>query len=69
MKGGKDTGARRECSGIYLNWMLVDKNDGLSLRTIAVSIKSIKMSRFLVCVYTRSLINILNNAIVEKKEA
>ena len=27
LKGEKDTGARRECSGIYLNWMLVDKND------------------------------------------
>ena len=49
--------------------MLVDKNDGLSLRRIAVSIKSIKMSRLLGCVYTRSLGDIWNNAILEKKEA
>ena len=69
IKGGKDTGARRECSGIYLNWTLVDKNDGFSLRRIAVSFKSIKMSRLLVCVYTRSLGDIWNNAILEKKEA
>ena len=69
MKGGKDAGARRECSGIYLNWTLVDKNDRFSQRRIAVSIKSTKMSRLLVCVYSRSLGDIWNNAIVEKEEA
>ena len=69
IKGGKETGARRKCSGIYLNWMLLDKNDGFSQRRIAVSIKSIKMSTLLVCVYTRSLGDIWNNARLEKKEA
>ena len=49
--------------------MLVDENDGFSLRKKAVSIKSIQMSRLLVCVYTRSLGDIWNNAILEKKEA
>ena len=49
--------------------MLVDENDGFSLRRIAVSIKSIKMSRLLVCVYTRSLGDKWNNTILEKKEA
>ena len=49
--------------------MLVDKNDGFSQRRIAGPIKSIKMSRLLVCVYTRSLGDIWNNALVEKKEA
>ena len=42
--------------------MLLDKNDGFLLRRIAVSVKSIKMSRLLVCVYTRSLRDIWNNA-------
>ena len=47
----------------------MDKNDGFSQRRIAISIKSIKMSRLLVDVYTRSLGDIWNNAILEKKEA
>ena len=50
-----------------MNWMFSDKNDRLSLRRIAVSIKSIKMSRLFVCVYTRSLGDIWNNAILEKR--
>ena len=66
MKGGKDAGARRESSGTYLNWMLVDKNYGFSQRRIAVSIKNIKMSRLLVCVYTKSLGDKWNYARLEK---
>ena len=52
-----------------MNWTLVDRKDGFSQRRIAVSIKSIKMSRLIVCVYTRSIGDIWNNAIREKKEA
>ena len=53
---------------MYLNWTLVDENDGFSQCRIAVFIKSIKMSRLSVCVYTRRLEYIRNKAILKKKE-